>query len=81
MSSFPVSTSHNIASSCGSDHDFELGYVNPSEEQSELVASVERRDHTTRSQNHATDQAAARSARPAASSSCSISPPFGAKSD
>ncbi len=42
MSSFPVSTSHNIASSCGSADDLELGYVNPSEEQSELVESGRR---------------------------------------
>jgi putative transposase len=42
MSSFPVSASHNIASFCGSDNDLELGYVNPSGEQSELVESVGR---------------------------------------
>ena len=42
MPSFHVSNSHNIASSCGSDNDLELGYVNPSEERSELVESVER---------------------------------------
>ena len=42
MPSFPISNSHNVASSCGSDNDLELGYVNPSGEQSELVGSVER---------------------------------------
>ena len=48
MSSFPISASHNIVSSRGSDNDLELRYVDLSEEHSELEARVQQSDRGVR---------------------------------